>query len=85
MVMYLCSQDCSETGNIFNSGMGYFSRAAICTGRATKLGTPDNPLTPEQIHANWKKINSMEGAREIEDAHAAILALIEGSDEEIQT
>ena len=85
MVMYLCSQNCQETGAIFNSGMGYFSRAAICTGPATKLYTPDNPPTPEQIHANWKKINSMEGAREIEDAHTGILALIEASDEEIQT
>ncbi len=45
MVMYLCSQDCQETGAIFNSGMGYFSRAAICTGPSTKLGTPDNPPT----------------------------------------
>ena len=81
MVMYLCSEDCRETGTIFNSGMGYFSRAAICTGPATKLGTPDNPPTPEQIHANWQLINSLEGAREIEDAHAGIMELIQPTEE----
>jgi NAD(P)-dependent dehydrogenase (short-subunit alcohol dehydrogenase family) len=77
MVMDLCSENCSETGRIFNCGMGYFSRAAICTGPTTQLGTPENPPTPEQIHANWEKINSLEGARESEDALTAIMELIQ--------
>lgn len=81
IVMYLCSEDCRETGNIFNCGMGHFSRTAICTGAATKLGTPDNPPTPEQIHASWMKINSMEGAREIEDAHTGIMTLFQAAGE----
>jgi putative sterol carrier protein len=45
------------------------------------LGDPEHPPTPEQIHENWKKINSLAGAREIEDANAAILALIMPPDE----
>ncbi len=76
MVVYLCSEGCRETGAIFNSGMGYFNRAAVVTGPTTKLGDPDKPPTPEQIHANWQKINSLEGAQEMEDANAAIFALI---------
>jgi NAD(P)-dependent dehydrogenase (short-subunit alcohol dehydrogenase family) len=76
MVLYLGSEACKETGSIFNSGLGYFNRAAVFTGPATQLGEPDHPPTPEQIHANWQKINSLEGAREMEDANAAILALI---------
>ncbi len=76
MVMDLCRENCSETGSIFNCGMGYFNRAAICTGPTIQLGTPENPPTPEQIHANWEKINSLEGAREIEDAQTAIMDLI---------
>ncbi len=76
MVVYLCSKDCKETGAIFNAGMGYFNRAAVFTGQTVQLGDPENPPTPEQIHENWEKINSMDGAREIEDANTAIFALI---------
>ena len=76
MVMDLCRENCSETGSIFNCGMGYFNRAAICTGPTTQLGTPENPPTPEQIHVNWEKVNSLEGARDFEDAQTAIMDLI---------
>jgi putative sterol carrier protein len=76
MVMYLCSDDCRETGAIFNSGMGYFNRAAILTGPTVQLGDPENPPTPEQIAENWEKINRMDGAKEMEDANSAIFALI---------
>jgi putative sterol carrier protein len=61
--------------------MGYFNRVAVFTGPATQLGDPENPPTPEQIHASWKKINSLEGAKEMEDANAAIMGLIMPPDE----
>jgi putative sterol carrier protein len=76
MVMYLCSAECRETGAIFNCGMGYFNRAAIVTGPTVQLGDPENPPTPEQIAENWEKINSMDGAKEMEDANSGIFALI---------
>jgi 3-hydroxy-3-methylglutaryl CoA synthase/NAD(P)-dependent dehydrogenase (short-subunit alcohol dehydrogenase family)/putative sterol carrier protein len=82
MVLYLCSEDCKETGSIFNSGMGYFNRAAVFTGPTTQLGDPDNPPTPEKIHENWKSINLLDGAKEMEDANAGIFALIMPPDEE---
>jgi 3-hydroxy-3-methylglutaryl CoA synthase/NAD(P)-dependent dehydrogenase (short-subunit alcohol dehydrogenase family)/putative sterol carrier protein len=76
LVMYLCSEACEESGAIFNSGMGYYSRAAVLTGPAVQLGDRDHPPTPEQIHANWGKINSLDGAREFKEANSAIFALI---------
>jgi 3-hydroxy-3-methylglutaryl CoA synthase/NAD(P)-dependent dehydrogenase (short-subunit alcohol dehydrogenase family) len=76
MVTYLCSDKCRESGAIFNSGMGYFNRAGILTGPTVQLGDSENPPTPEQIQQNWEKINSMDGAKEMEDANTAILALI---------
>ena len=82
MVMYLCDENCKESGAIFNSGMGYFNRAAIYTGPTVQLGDPDNPPTPEQIHENWSNINTMDGAKEMEDANTAILALISPPAEE---
>jgi len=76
MVLYLCSEECRESGAIFNSGMGYYNRAAIMTGPGIKLGEAGNPPTPEQISENWDKINLMEGAKEIEDANSAVFALV---------
>ena len=76
LVLYLSSEDCRESGSIFNSGMGYYNRAAVVTGQTVPLGDPDNIPTPEQIHANWDKINSLDVAQEIDDANAAIFALI---------
>ena len=49
---------------------------------ATQLGDLENPPTPEQIHANWKKIDSLESAKEMEDANAGIFALIMPPSEE---
>lgn len=80
LVLYLCSEACHNTGAIFNAGMGYFSRATILTGTGIKLGDPADLPSPEQIEENWQKINSLEGAKEIDDANVAILALMDSSD-----
>jgi 3-hydroxy-3-methylglutaryl CoA synthase/NAD(P)-dependent dehydrogenase (short-subunit alcohol dehydrogenase family)/putative sterol carrier protein len=82
MVMVLCAENCDASGAIFNSGMGYFNRAAIHTGPTVQFGDPDHPSTPEQIHENWDKINSMDGAKEMDDANTAIFALITPTSEE---
>jgi NAD(P)-dependent dehydrogenase (short-subunit alcohol dehydrogenase family)/uncharacterized OB-fold protein/putative sterol carrier protein len=85
MVIYLCGENCKESGAIFNSGMGYFNRVAVHTGPTVQLGDPDNPPTPEQIHENWNQINSMDGAKEMGDANTAIFALITPPAEESAT
>jgi 3-hydroxy-3-methylglutaryl CoA synthase/NAD(P)-dependent dehydrogenase (short-subunit alcohol dehydrogenase family)/putative sterol carrier protein len=76
LVMVLCSEDCQESGSIFNCGMGYFNRAAVLTGPAVQLGDQDNPPSPEMIHENWEKINAIGGAQEFKEANSAIFALI---------
>jgi 3-hydroxy-3-methylglutaryl CoA synthase/NAD(P)-dependent dehydrogenase (short-subunit alcohol dehydrogenase family)/putative sterol carrier protein len=76
MVMALCSEDCSVTGGIFNAGMGYFNRAAVLTGRGTQVGDQKNPPTPEMIRQQWDAIDSLEGGKEMQDANAAVFALI---------
>jgi 3-hydroxy-3-methylglutaryl CoA synthase/NAD(P)-dependent dehydrogenase (short-subunit alcohol dehydrogenase family)/putative sterol carrier protein len=76
LVMVLCSEAYQESGGVFNCGMGYFNRAAVLTGPALQLGDEDHPPTPEQIHENWGKINSIDAAREFKEANSAIFALI---------
>lgn len=76
MALYLCSEDCASSGEIFNTGMGYFNRAAILTGPGTRLGKEDNPPTPEDISENFSAINDMTGAKEMADLNAALIEMV---------
>jgi NAD(P)-dependent dehydrogenase (short-subunit alcohol dehydrogenase family)/3-hydroxy-3-methylglutaryl CoA synthase/putative sterol carrier protein len=76
LVVALCSEACQESGGIFNCGMGYFNRAAVLTGPAVQLGDQNHPPTPELIHENWARIDSIDGAQEFKEANSAIFALI---------
>jgi 3-hydroxy-3-methylglutaryl CoA synthase/NAD(P)-dependent dehydrogenase (short-subunit alcohol dehydrogenase family)/putative sterol carrier protein len=76
MVLYLCSDECKDSGQVFNAGLGYFNRAAVYTGKGVQLGDQENTPTPEMIHENFEKINDMEGAKEMADLNTAIFALV---------
>jgi 3-hydroxy-3-methylglutaryl CoA synthase/NAD(P)-dependent dehydrogenase (short-subunit alcohol dehydrogenase family) len=76
LVLYLCSEECEETGQIFNAGLGYFNRAAILTGKGVQMGDPTQVPTVEMIHENFDAINDMEGAKEISDATSAVMAFL---------
>jgi 3-hydroxy-3-methylglutaryl CoA synthase/NAD(P)-dependent dehydrogenase (short-subunit alcohol dehydrogenase family)/putative sterol carrier protein len=72
MVLYLCSEQSSETGMVFNAGLGHFDRAAVVTGKGAVVGDGVTPPTPEEIHQSWDAINSMSGAVESYNATAAL-------------
>jgi hypothetical protein len=76
LVIYLCSDRCSGTGAIYNTGMGFVNRAAVMTGPGTMLGDLEHPPTPEQIHENWDRINTMEGAKPLPDLTSALMDLM---------
>ena len=71
LVLYLCSEQCEDTGLVLNAGMGYFNRAAIVTGPGAVVGDDKSVPTLEQIHKNWETINDLEEAREFPNATAA--------------
>jgi NAD(P)-dependent dehydrogenase (short-subunit alcohol dehydrogenase family) len=57
--LYLCSEQCEDSGLYINAGAGRFSRSNIVTG----LGVQFEELpSPEDIQANWDAISSLEGA-----------------------
>ena len=64
MALYLVSEQCPVSGNIYNVGMGCVNRAAILTGRGAVVGDGRQIPTPEQILAQWDKISSLKDARE---------------------
>ena len=76
LVLYLCSEGCDRTGQIFNSGMGYFNRAAVLTGPSVRIGKGDAPPSVEDIADNWERINDMTGAKELEELNAATMDLM---------
>jgi len=75
MVMYLCSDACRSTGEIFNAGMGYYNRVAVMTGPGIQLETEALP-TVEMVADNFNAINTLAGARELGDANAALMDLM---------
>ena len=76
MVLYLCSEKCTDSGAVFNAGMGYYNRAAILTGPGARVGQGDALPTPEDIWRRWDDINRMDGAGELADANAALMDLM---------
>ncbi len=76
IVLYLCSDDCRVSGQIFNTGMGYFNRVAVLTGPGAQLGDEATFPTPEEISENIDKINDMSGAKEFDDLNAALFDLM---------
>jgi putative sterol carrier protein len=76
IVLYLCSETCAESGDIFNAGAGFYSRAAILTGAGAILSDGKTIPTPEEIRDQWEKINSLDGASEIGDANTAVISFM---------
>jgi NAD(P)-dependent dehydrogenase (short-subunit alcohol dehydrogenase family)/acyl dehydratase/putative sterol carrier protein len=63
LVLYLSSDRCPVSGNIYNAGMGFFNRAAVVTGPGTVLGGQAVP-TPEDLLKQWDKVTTLEGGKE---------------------
>jgi len=59
-VLYMCSEQCQDSGVIINAGFGYFSRSAIMTGEGVFLSDGDKIPTPEEVMENWGRITSLE-------------------------
>ncbi|MFH1983773.1 MAG: SDR family NAD(P)-dependent oxidoreductase [Pseudomonadota bacterium] len=76
MALYLVSEHCSVTGQIFNAGMGYFSRAAMVTGPGIQLATEGRLPTVEDIEENWARIDALDGAKELSDLNTALMELL---------
>ncbi|MEE8398203.1 MAG: SDR family oxidoreductase [Desulfobacterales bacterium] len=58
--LYLCSEQCEETGVYINAGGGAFSRSNIVTGLGVRF---DAMPTAEDVQDHWAAITSLEGAK----------------------
>jgi NAD(P)-dependent dehydrogenase (short-subunit alcohol dehydrogenase family)/acyl dehydratase/putative sterol carrier protein len=64
LVLFLCSEGCPVSGNIYNAAMGSFNRAALVTGPGTTVGGETEIPAPEQVISKWDQITSLKGGKE---------------------
>jgi putative sterol carrier protein len=72
LVLYLCSDRCPVSGNIYNAGMGFFNRAALVTGPGKVLAKTDQIPTPEAVMANLEAISDLTGGKIYRDLNAQV-------------
>ena len=63
LVLYMCSEQCTDTGFMINAALGYYSRSAIMTGPGAILSDGVKIPVPEEIMENWDKISSLENPK----------------------
>ena len=70
MTLYLCSEECPVSGNIYNAGMGYFNRAAVVTGPGAVVAEGEEEPTVEAVAGALERIASLEGGKEYDQLNA---------------
>jgi len=78
-VLYMCSEQCQDSGMIINAALGYFSRSAIVTGPGAFLSDGAKIPAPEDVMDNWGKITSLENAQyfyQLPDMFGALAPLL---------
>ena len=78
LVLYLCSAACTETGQVFNAGAGYFNKAAVVSGPGILIHEGRTIPTPEDVQQHWTAINTLEGGREFYNATEALGEMLTG-------
>jgi NAD(P)-dependent dehydrogenase (short-subunit alcohol dehydrogenase family)/acyl dehydratase/putative sterol carrier protein len=76
MTLYLCSEQCPVTGNIYNAGMGFFNRVAIATGPGAVVGDMENLPDADAIKANMSSIGSLKNAKEYFQLNDQVMDLL---------
>ena len=76
MTLYLCSRRCPVTGNIYNAGMGFFSRAAIFTGPGAVVGDQEKMPDADAVQAKIKQISSLKNAKEYFNLNDQVMDLL---------
>jgi NAD(P)-dependent dehydrogenase (short-subunit alcohol dehydrogenase family) len=62
-VLYMCSEECQDSGMIINATLGYFSRTAILTGPGAILSKDGKIPSPEEVRDSWNTITSLESPK----------------------
>jgi len=72
VVLYLCSEQCEDSGTIINAGLGYFSKSAMMTNNGVILPVADGAPQPEEIMSKWDEITNMESTKFYKEVNAML-------------
>ncbi len=75
MVVYACSEECTDSGVIFTAGAGYFSRAVMVEGPGIALPAAKG-ITLEQIRDRLADIKKLEGAQPFNQSNEEVARII---------
>ena len=75
LVVYLCSDECTSTGDIVSAGIGYYAKTQMMESKGMRF-EPETDVTPEMLAEHYQKITSMEGARPFVNSGEAFLAVL---------
>ncbi len=56
LVVFLCSEDCQETGQVFEVGAGRVFHVKLHRGAGFKAPAPDGVASLEEIRDSWRKV-----------------------------
>jgi NAD(P)-dependent dehydrogenase (short-subunit alcohol dehydrogenase family) len=69
-VLYLCSEQCQDSGIIVHNVKNYYNRFAVVMGPGVTVPEgPEGVPTPEDVMANWEKVLSLENAKHYNDVN----------------
>jgi hypothetical protein len=72
LAIFLVSEKCPVSGNIYNAGMGSYNRAAMVAGPGAVVGDGQEIPTAEQLVSHWNHITSLKGAKEYQNVNEQI-------------
>ncbi|MBI9082456.1 MAG: SDR family NAD(P)-dependent oxidoreductase [Desulfobacterales bacterium] len=72
MALFLCSEECPVTGNVYNVGMGFYNRAAFLTGPGSVLTDGQSIPELEDVKDNLGKISSLDKGKPYFDVNEQI-------------
>ncbi|MEX1023165.1 MAG: SDR family oxidoreductase [Dehalococcoidia bacterium] len=61
-VIYMVSEDCTDSGLLIEAGAGNFNRAAVVKGPGIRPGLEEGPKSTEWVAEHWSQITSLENA-----------------------
>jgi NAD(P)-dependent dehydrogenase (short-subunit alcohol dehydrogenase family) len=64
LVLYLCSDACTDSGKVISAGAGHYARAEMVMAPGRRWAY-DADVSPEDIAAHWAEITDLDGAEPI--------------------